>query len=440
MRSALVLAVILGSVPLCFFSPYFGVLMWSWVAYFNPHRFTYGIAYTFPVAWAIAIPTLTGTLITKEKNRQIQTRETILLFILWVWFAVTLFHAMQVPMFAAHIESGKAELIKVSKILLMTFVTIVLMTSKEKLRKLCLVLTLSIGLLAVKCAIFGFRTSGQSRVWGPPDSFLSDNNALGLAINMTLPILFFMAREEKNRWLRLFMRFCFFCGIVSVVLTYSRGGLLGLAVVLTVLAIKANRKLVGIAALALCGFLILTYAPEKWMARMDAFVHGNLDTSAQGRLHAWQFALVFTQDYPITGGGFQTFTPDLFERYTPELSFAGPHSIYFQVLGEQGYVGLVLFLSLLGSVWWTLRKLRRPSRVLPSTRWMISYSHMLETSLYAYMVSGAFLPLAYFDFYFQVIAIVVVMKILYRRELREMVLSRSEEKSIDLVLPEAVTV
>jgi probable O-glycosylation ligase (exosortase A-associated) len=417
MRSALVLAIILGSLPICFFSPFFGVLMWSWVAYFNPHRFTYGIAYSFPVALAVAVPTLAGAMITKQKNRNIRTVETALLVALWIWYGVTLFHAMQVPEFARHIESGKLELVKVSKILLMTFVTMVLVTSREKLRYLVLVLTSSIGLLAVKCAIFGFRTAGQSRVWGPPDSFLSDNNALGLAINMTLPMLFFMAREEKNRWMRLFLRICFICGIITVVLTYSRGGLLGLGVVLIVLAIKANRKLIGVAALVMCGFLIFTYAPDKWMARMDAFFHGNLDTSAEGRLHAWEFALVFTQDYPITGGGFQTFTPDLFQKYTPELTFAGPHSIYFQTLGEQGYVGLFLFLGLLGSIWWTLRRLRRPSRVLPSTRWMIPYSHMLETSLYAYMVSGAFLPLAYFDFYFQVVAIVVVMKILYRREM-----------------------
>jgi len=89
------------------------------------------------------------------------------------------------------------EMSHISKILLMTFVMIVLITTRERLRGVVLVTAGSFGLLAIKSTLFGLRTQGESRVWGPPDSFLSDNNAFGLALNMSLPLLFFLAREEK---------------------------------------------------------------------------------------------------------------------------------------------------------------------------------------------------------------------------------------------------
>jgi probable O-glycosylation ligase (exosortase A-associated) len=427
MRSALVMAIILGSIPICFFSPYFGIVMWSWIAYLNPHRFTYGMAYDFPVAYAIGLPTLAGLLFAQDRNRQIFTKETILLLALWTWFGITLLYAMNVPIFVTHIASAKLQMIKVSKILLMTLVSLIVVTSREKLRSLCLVIAFSIGALCVKGAMFGLRTSGESRVWGPPDSFLADNNALGLTINMTLPIFFFLAREEKNVWFRWLLRICFVSGILASILTYSRGALLGLAVALAAIAVKSRRKFLSGVALTLCAIIVVSYAPEKWMDRMGEFLQGKLDSSAQGRLNAWHFAVVFTESYPITGGGFQTFTPDLFERFTPELTFAGPHSIYFQVLGEHGYVGLFLFLLLLATAWRTLRNLRKPTWLLPSTIWVINYSHMLESSLYAFMVSGAFLPLAYFDYFFQIVALIIVTKIIYLREVEGWSVQRREQ-------------
>src|SRR5713226_3714472 len=202
MRDYIILAIILGSLPICLFWPYFGVLMWTWIAYFNPHRFTWGIAYHFPVAEVIAIPTLAGLVITRKFNHRILYRETLLLGLLWVWFAITLLYASHVPLFAGHITEGTAQFVRVSKILLMTVATILLVTSKKELKYLYLVTSFSFGLLALKGALFGLRTGGQSRVWGPPDSFIGDNNDMALSLNMSLPMLFFMAQDEENRLLR----------------------------------------------------------------------------------------------------------------------------------------------------------------------------------------------------------------------------------------------
>jgi putative inorganic carbon (hco3(-)) transporter len=427
MRDIFVLAIIFGSVPLCFLNPYFGILMWNWVAIFNPHRFTYGFAYNFPVAYVVALPTIAGTIFTRKINRNFLTRETTLLILLWVWFAATMFYASTVPEFSQHIEPGTTQLIRVSKVLLVTFLTILLVTSRERLRNLFLVVGLSIGVLAIKGALFGLRTGGENRVWGPPESFLADNNDLALATNMALPLIFFLAVEEKRRWLKILLRIAFVCGIGSVLLSYSRGGLLGLVVVLAAVAMMSRHKVLTAAFVAICALLVFSYAPGKWMDRMTGLYHGDIDRSAEGRLNAWKFAIVLTSHYPITGGGFETFTPDLFQRYTPWLFFAGPHSIYFQTLGEQGYVGLALFLGLLASCWFSLWRLSKQAKLVPSLRWVWPYAYMLRASLLAYMVSGAFLPRAYFDFFYTLVACVIVTKLICERELSELAANPSPQ-------------
>jgi probable O-glycosylation ligase (exosortase A-associated) len=424
MRDLLLLVIILASVPISFIEPFYGVLIWTWIAYFSPHRYTFNYMYNFPLAAVIAAPTLFGILFTRKLNRNIVTRETVILSALWVWFVITYLNALQVPLFQGHIVDAHDELIRVSKILLMTFVMILLVTTRQRLKYVFLVTALCFTPLVLKAVVFGWRTSGQDRVWGPPDSFLADNNGFALAVNMSLPILFYLARVEDNRILKRILNVSFVCGIVTVILTYSRGGLLGLAAVLLVIAFKSRYRVVSAFLLVVCGFLVLTFAPQKWMERMGTLTGGqeNLDDSAKQRLVAWGTTWNFVMDYPIAGGSFRSLpNVDLFQRYQPEplpegfLSTA-PHSIYFQTLGEQGFVGLALYLLLIGSSIASLRRLRRQARILGNAGWITTYADILEASLVGFLVSGTFLGLANFDLFFQMISCTVILKILWRRE------------------------
>jgi probable O-glycosylation ligase (exosortase A-associated) len=443
MRDYILLAIILASVPAAFINPYFGVLMWTWVAYFNPHRFTWGIAYTFPVALVLAIPTLVGTMFTKKRNKNILVRETVLLFLLWAWFGITLFHASHVPLLSMHVADGIDQLLIITKILLMIGFTILLTNSPQRLRLLLLVTVFSFGALAIKGALFGLRTGGELRVWGPPDSFVGDNNAFGLALNIVLPLMFFMAGSETNRKIRLLLRISFIASALVVLLTYSRGALLGIATVMIVLVIKTRRKVLGGAALVLATMAILTFAPEKWQQRMEGFLYGKLDQSANQRLVSWKFALNVAATFPITGGSMQCFTPEMFARFSKEnlpgggLS-SGPHSIYFQMIGEQGFVGLALYLTLIGACVMSLRRLRRVVRGLPQLQWITAYANGLEGGFYAYLVSGAFLGLAYFDLFYQLVACTIILRILCRNELLQLPTTQQEEVRIETVEGEEV--
>jgi len=420
MRDLILFIIIAISIPISFFRPYFGILMWTWITFFNPHRYTWGFMYNFPVAAVIAVPTLVGCLFTSSINKQFLKRETLLLAGLWIWFCITFLHAMQVPLFQGHIVDAKLEWIRVGKVLLITFTMILLVTSHQRLKSLVMVTAMSFGLLAIKGAIFGLRTGGESRVWGPPDSFIADNNSFALAVNMSLPMLFFLARDENRRAYRWLLHLAFACGVLSVVLTYSRGGLLGLAAVLLALTFKSRYKLVGAFLVALAFFAVITFVPQRWMNRMEGLVHGDVDMSGHQRLVSWGTSWNFALDYPITGGSFNAL-PDveLFQRYQPEplpggFLSSGPHSIYFQTLEEQGFVGLGLYLVLVASCLVSLFNLRHKARRSSSTQWIVPYTHMIEVSLFGFLVSGAFLGSANFDLFYQLIAMVIILKMLYR--------------------------
>ncbi len=92
------------------------------------------------------------------------------------------------------------------------------------------------------------------------------------------------------------------------------------------------------------------------------------------------------------------------------------HSIYFEVLGEHGWVGLVLFGTLLGLTWLKCSTVIRQSNKQPDKLWARDLAAMIQVSLVGYMSAGAFLGLAYFDYVYHLVAVVVVVHFLISAE------------------------
>jgi O-antigen ligase len=92
------------------------------------------------------------------------------------------------------------------------------------------------------------------------------------------------------------------------------------------------------------------------------------------------------------------------------------HSIYFQVLGEHGFVGLFLFVLLGVFAWRTGAKVIRATKHDPKTKWAADLIAMTQVSLIGYATAGAFLGLAYFDLPYHLIVIIVLAKVVLERE------------------------
>jgi probable O-glycosylation ligase (exosortase A-associated) len=157
--------------------------------------------------------------------------------------------------------------------------------------------------------------------------------------------------------------------------------------------------------------------PPAWQERQLSTLNYQQDSSAEGRLTMWEFAIDLAADNPLTGGGFDVFyDPGARIAYLPadvsgktERGRAA-HSIYFEVLGEHGYVGLTLFLLMGLGAFLTAWKIEAHAKDRPDLKWSRDLALMAQISLVAYATSGAFLSMATSDLYYHIIAIIVLTR------------------------------
>jgi probable O-glycosylation ligase (exosortase A-associated) len=405
LRDVVVTLIVAALLPVCFVRPWIGALTWAWLAYMNPHKLAWGFASTMPFALAVAIATLGGFLLTAARKPFLWTRETVLMLALWGWFGLT-------TVFAQYPDYAQEKLLEVSKILLMALLTVPLFQDRWRLRCLLLVIAGSLGYYGVKGGLGSFVYGGQATVVGPPGSFIASNNELGLALNMVLPILVFLARDEPRLWLRTGLRFASCLTVIAVAFTYSRGAILGLVLVLAALFLKGRQRLLLAVVLVIGLLAFASFVPERWVERMETLRNYEADSSAMARLAAWRVAYRIALDHPVTGGGFRIFWgsniyQDYGERDPGRARDA--HSLYFNLLGEHGWIGLGLFLALIGSTLGTLRRVRKRVASQPDRAWLANYAHMLQISFLAYLAAGAFVSVAYFDLNYQLILIAVIL-------------------------------
>jgi probable O-glycosylation ligase (exosortase A-associated) len=412
MRDIALTIIFFGILPFVFSRPYIGIYLWNWLGLMNPHRLTYGFAFTFPFAQITAIVTLIALVAAKEPKRIPWTRETILLLVFTLWMLFTTF-------FALYSDAAWEQCGKVLKIILMIYVTLMLINTRQKLDWLVWVIVLSLGLYGVKGGIFTIVTGGGFRVQGPVGSFISGNNEMGLALIMVIPLMRYLQLQTKNFWIGQGLTGSMVLTGIAAIGSQSRGALVGMAVMGAFLALKSRNKLfILLSTLVVVGALA-TIMPQEWYDRMSTIKDYKHDSSALGRLNAWSTAFNLAKDR-ITGGGFETFRPGTYYLYSDDkenLRSTDAHSIYFEVMGEHGFIGFSLFMLLAWFAWNTGSRIRREAGRSAEIRWCADLASMIQVSLMGYAVAGAFLGLAYFDLYYDLIAVMVICRILFKEQI-----------------------
>lgn len=400
MRDIFVTVVVLGSLPLILWRPFYGIIMWTWLGYMNPHRMAWGFSTSMPFAMMVALTTLVALLFSKESKKIPWTRETVLLFLFLLWMALT-------TAFALYPHLALPQWDKVWKIQVMTFVTLMMLTSRERIHAIVWTVALSLGFYGIKGGIFTITTGGGFHVQGPPGTFIGGNNELGLALLMTIPLMRYLQVEERRQWLKLGLTGAIVLTLVAVLGTQSRGALVGLVVMGSIFAWKSPRRLTFILMAAIAVPLVLGFMPESWWERMGTINTYDEDASAMGRIEAWKVATLIGTNR-LLGGGFDAVVGS---------GIRDVHSIYFEVLSEQGVPGLIMFLMLLAFTWlsagWVIRQAKRYKEL----KWAESLARMLQVSGVAYCASGAFLGMAYFDLIYLLVALVVATRVIVMRHL-----------------------
>jgi probable O-glycosylation ligase (exosortase A-associated) len=403
MRDLILIALVYGSVPFILFRPYIGILVWSWLGYMNPHRLAWGTS-DYRFSEIVAIVTLAGFVLSREPKRIPITALVVVWFLLVVWMNLTTLYALVPDAAFPHWE-------RVMKIQLFAFLTLMLIHGRVRINHLIWVIVLSLGFYGVRGGIFTVLTQGEYLVFGPQWSFIEDNNALALALIMIVPLIRYLQVEAEQRFVRWGLAVLMGLCVLSIFASHSRGALLaGSAMAIFLLWKSPHRLRMGLAMVVAIP-LILSFMPDAWFERMGTIRTYEQDSSAMGRVNAWWFAYNLALERPGVGGGFESFTPELFKYYAPDpLDVHDAHSIYFEILGEHGFVGLVLFLMVglfaVRTGTWVIRH----ARELPELQWARNLAALLQVSIIGYAVGGVFLGLAYFDLYYHFVALLVLLR------------------------------
>ena len=401
MRDLFVAIVVFGLLPMALRHPYVGIYLWAWIGYHNPHRLAFGWAHDFPWAMIIALATFTGLLFSKEPKRIPWTRETVLLLIFVLWMCVTTFYALY-PALAWD------NFVKVFKILLMTFVTLMVITNRERLNGLIWVICISLGFYGIKGGIFTITKGGVHHVQGPDGTFFGGNNEMALVLAMIIPLLAYLRLQEKRRWLQLGLGAAMMLSAIAAIGSQSRGGLLGLASMGLFLWFKSRNKFMTALMIGSSVIIIASIMPQAWFDRMNTIKTYEQDQSSMGRINAWWTAFNVAKSR-ITGGGMDMFHPATFDRYAPDPdNVHDVHSIYFEQIGEQGFIGFAIFITLGLMTWMRCNQIMRLCKKDPGRKWAADLAAMIQVSMIGYASAGAFLGMSYFDLYYHLIAITVL--------------------------------
>jgi probable O-glycosylation ligase (exosortase A-associated) len=218
-----------------------------------------------------------------------------------------------------------------------------------------------------------------------------------------------------------------FLSVVAAIGSYSRGALIAISAAAFFFWLKSRGKIATGLFIMLAVAVIAPFMPQSWYDRMATIETYHEDSSALGRINAWWFALNLAKARPLIGGGFETFQPELFAVYAPEpWRYHDAHSIYFEMLGEHGFVGLGLFLLLALFTWLTASRVASQCRHHAELKAIADLVRMVQASLVAYATGGAFLGLGYFDLFYHLVAMVVIAGVVVRSALREALPSAHE--------------
>ncbi len=415
MRDLFITIIIFGSIPFIFQRPHVGILMWTWISLMSPHRLGWDWATSLPVAMVIGAVTAVAWMVSKEDKKIPWDSIIVLMVVYLAWTMLTTGLAL-VP------DAAIGPFKKFGKAILMIILTLIMMRSEKRFLALIWIIVLSIGFYSTKGGIFTLMTGGQFRVWGPPGSLITGNNELAVATLMVLPLMRYLALRTEIWWIRWGLNAAALLSLISVVGSYSRGAFLAMAALAIVWWWKSRRRITFALVAVVVAIAVMPLIPSKWYDRMQSIENYEQDGSARGRLEMWTFAVNVAKDRPITGGGFGVFRgrEKIYEKYYPDATRRrNVHSVYFEVLGTQGFVGLIIFLALGIATLRTCTWIQKKSRDRPDLSKEYQFGVMLKLSLVAYAVGGAFLNLSTFDLFFLLLATATLCKGIVMRKLGE---------------------
>ena len=400
-RSIAVFIGVVSALPVALIFPFAGVLLWAWIAFMNPHREAFGFAYDFPFNFYVAIVTIGAWVFSNEPKRFPPSILPGLLVAFALLFSITTYFAID---YAHAFERWDKHI----RTVVLVLAVIALANSKVRIQAFLWMVALSIGYYAAKGGGYTL-TGGTGRILGPAQSLIADNNDFALAVVMVLPILNYLRITSANPIVKLTCLIVLVLSVVAIIGTGSRGGFIGLTVVAIGFIMFTKPRLGAFLIPVAVAIGVWNFAPPSWFERIKTIENYQTDESANNRYAAWRTSWAVALDRPLLGAGFSGIETDKVdfrynkvdwrqEKSAQEKSRSrAAHSVYFQVLGDHGFIGLALWLAIVLAGGFNIMSVLSVARGIPDLDWAMHLGRAMLVMLVAYLVNGALLSMAYYD-------------------------------------------
>lgn len=382
-------------------APFVISLGYVWIDTFRPQNVAYIILNQFPVSAVMGAAAFLAYFVADRRSPPRPNMISIMQVMLPIWVTLTLIWAVS-P--AAAFEKWDWAF---KTLVFAAFLPLVIRSSVQIeafLQIFMLSLSATLVPYGAKIAISG---GGYGRDLGivAGNSGLSEGATLAAAAVMTIPILLYLRKHAqlvpKIPWFRQIYLGLAVLAVLTTIGSFQRTGLVGLVVLGVMMTVKSRHKVLSIVVSVAAGIAIAYFASNQWANRISTITTYEEDNSAMTRILVWRWTLDYILSHPLGGG---------FDMYRINAIYHGPsprnpsglveygrafHSVYFEMLGEHGWIGLALLLGLIIASLLALQGAARRAKRVPGMEWCVDLASAVQISLIILAVCGAFIGIAF---------------------------------------------
>ncbi|MEH3047171.1 putative O-glycosylation ligase, exosortase A system-associated [Sphingomonas adhaesiva] len=415
--------------------PFVFICSYVYIDIVSPQRLTYYLLNSVPISLIAVLLAIGGWMIADDKrDSRFTARQGLILLLLLYCFATT--QTADFPVEAADKWQWVWKNLAFAAFLPLTLRT------RLRIESLLLFLTLSAATIII---VGGIKTLASGGGYGELNLMVDNNSGLyessiisTVAIAL-IPVILWLVRDGTlfpADWrVKAFgYALCFACLLMPVG-TSARTGLLCIALLAVLMLRTVKRRMLYIGALALAGAAAVPMLPSSFSERMGTIKTYQADESASTRLAVWQWTWDYAKTHPF-GGGFDAYLQNRIRYDTVSVQGTGAsttvkrdltvdksrayHSSYFEMLGEQGYVGLALWLLLQAIGLWRMEVIRRRHRAEDDElAWAGRLAGALQHAHLIYLLGGAFVGIAFQSFLYLLIGAQIGVDTYSTRKRRE---------------------
>jgi probable O-glycosylation ligase (exosortase A-associated) len=400
--------------------PFLFVLAYAYIDIVSPQRLTYLLLNSVPISLiAVGLSVLGWLAIDDKKDVRVAPRQGLIVLLLGYCFYTTLNADFKLEALDKWDWVWKA----------LAFAAFLPLTLRTKLRIEALLLFMILSAASI-IIVGGIKTVGSGGGYGELNLMVANNSGLyeGSTISTVaiaiIPLILWFTRFSTvfpRDWkLKTFCYALVFACLLIPVGTSTRTGLLCIGLLALLMIRDTKRKIVYLTALGCLGLAAVPFLPSSFTERMGTIKTYQADASASTRLAVWQWTMDYAKTHPM-GGGFEAYRQNKirYEKVAVENGADGQatvdrslevdsarayHSAYFEMLGEQGYPGLAIWLliNLIGIVRMEVLR-QRYKRQEPGEEWVAPLASALQSAHIVYMLGATFIAIAFQPFVYMLI-------------------------------------